>query len=123
MYTNNSIYVNIYSLLYEVMNIKHGDTPDSDNIDNLLNEVRARYDHARKKASLAEQSISFAPISEAGERIRVERKKQRMTLNELCELSGVAYATLSKIERGHPGVRLDSLEGVSRALGLKLWIG
>lgn len=91
--------------------------------DALLNEIRQRVSTAQKKASMAAQSASFAPIEEAGHRIRNERKKQGLTLNELCELSGVAYTTLSKIEQGHPSARLDSVGNVARALGMKLWIG
>lgn len=89
----------------------------------LLNEVRQRVSMAQKKASMAVQSANFAPIEDAGQRIRGERKKQGLTLNALCELSGVAYSTLSKIEQGHPSARLDSVGNVARALGMKLWIG
>lgn len=91
--------------------------------DALLNEIRQRVSTAQKKASMAAQSASFSPIEKAGQRIRDERKKQGLTLNELCELSGVAYTTLSKIEQGHPSARLDSVGNVARALGMKLWIG
>lgn len=72
---------------------------------------------------MATRAASFSPIEEAGLRIRAERKKQGLTLNELCELSGIAYATLNKIEQGHASVRLDSLGSVTRALGMGLWIG
>lgn len=89
----------------------------------LLNEIRQRVTTAQKEASMAAQSASFAPIEDAGQRIRDERKKQGLTLNELCDLSGVAYTTLSKIEQGHPSARLDSVGNVARALGMKLWIG
>jgi len=91
--------------------------------DTLLGEIRNRLTRAQKKAAMATQSASFSPIEEAGQRIRTERKKQGLTLNDLCELSGVAYATLNKIEQGHPSARLDSVGNVTRALGMKLWIG
>ena len=96
---------------------------DSIDTDDLLDEVRKRIAKAQKKVAMAEQSASFSPIEEAGQRIRAERKKQGLTLNDLCELSGVAYATLNKIEQGHPSARLDILGCVARALGMKLWIG
>ena len=89
----------------------------------LLNAIRQRVATAQREASMAAQSANFAPIEDAGQRIREERKKQGLTLNELCELSGVAYTTLSKIEQGHPSARLDSVGSVARALGMKLWIG
>lgn len=100
-------------------------TPPLDSIDadTLLGEIRKRLTGAQKDAAMATQSATFSPIEEAGQRIRAERKKQQLTLNDLCELSGVAYATLNKIEQGHPSVRLDSLMNVARALGMKLWIG
>ncbi len=92
-------------------------------MDALLDEIRDRYLEAQRKASMATQSATFSPIEETAKRIRAERRQQGLTLNDLCELSGVAYATLSKIEQGHPGVRLDSLTAVTRALGMNLWIG
>ncbi|MBR9911984.1 MAG: helix-turn-helix domain-containing protein [Gammaproteobacteria bacterium] len=104
-------------------------TPNSTHIlnkvdaDSLLDEIRQRLTKAQKDAAMAAQAASFSPIEEAGLRIRAERKKQGLTLNDLCELSGVAYATLNKIEHGHPSARLDSVGNVARALGMKLWIG
>lgn len=104
---------------------KTNDTPHFDGVDTdaLLDELRQRVLVAQREAAMAMQSATFSPIGEAGWRIRTERKKQGLTLHELCELSGVAYATLNKIEQGHPSVQLDSLGSVTRALGMKLWIG
>ena len=101
----------------------YSDSLGSFDTDALLDEVRNRVVKAQKEAAMATQAASFSPIEEAGQRIRTERKKQGLTLNELCELSGIAYATLNKIEQGHASVRLDSLGSVARALGMKLWIG
>lgn len=105
------------------MNSNNPSSPNRTDIDLLLEEVRIRFIQAQKEASLAIKSASFSPIDDAGHRIRTERKKQGLTLNDLCDLSGVAYATLNKIEQGHPSVRLDSLVNVTRALGMKLWVG
>ena len=91
--------------------------------ESLLAELRQRLFAAQKAASMAERASSLSPIEDAGSRIRAERKKQGLTLNALCELSGVAYATLNKIEQGHESARLDSIVSVAKALGLKLWIG
>ena len=55
--------------------------------------------------------------------IRTQRKEQRLTLQEPADLSGVAYSTLSKLEKGDTAIRLQSLSKVPDALGLKLWIG
>ena len=92
-------------------------------LDQLLDEIRRRYKSAQTQASMAEKASVLHPIQEAGERIRVARKQQGLTQTELCDLSGVGYSTLNKIESGHPTVRLDVLLNVARALGLKLWIG
>ena len=105
------------------MNIDNIGSQGRTDIDTLLEEVRTRFIQTQKEASLAMTSANFSPIEDAGHCIRIERKKQGLTLNDLCDLSGVAYATLSKIEQGHPSVRLDSLGHVTRALGMKLWIG
>lgn len=88
-----------------------------------LEEIRSSYEEAKRQASLAETSSSLTPIKEVGQLIRSERREQELTLIDLCDLSGVAYATLSKLEKGNPSVRLDILSKVLKALGLKLWIG
>ena len=92
-------------------------------IDALFDELRHEYFEARKQASLSEQAGTLRPVDQVGERIRDERKNQGQTLQELSELSGVAYATLSKIENGDTAVNLSSLSKVLNTLGLKLWIG
>ena len=89
----------------------------------LLTEIDKRITRAQKEITMATQSASFSPIEDAGQRIRAERKRQRLTLNDLCELSGIAYATLNKIEQGHSSARLDTVGSVARALGMNLWIG
>ena len=92
-------------------------------IEALLDELRHEYLEARKQASLSGQAANLRPVDQVGELIRDERKNQGQTLQELSELSGVAYATLSKIENGDTAVHLSSLSKVLNALGLKLWIG
>ncbi|MGS2722996.1 helix-turn-helix domain-containing protein [Porticoccus sp. GXU_MW_L64] len=110
------------------MNTKNSSNTNISRLDDvdagaLLDELRLRLATAQKEAAMAAQAAQFSPIEEAGQRIRAERKKQQLTLNDLCELSGIAYATLNKIEQGHPSARLDSVGNVARALGMKLWIG
>ena len=96
---------------------------ETDNTIELLDEIRNRIIDSQKEMSLANQSTNFSIIEDVGERIRSERKKQNLTMNELCELSEVAYATLSKIEKGDVGISLTSLQSILYALGLKLWVG
>lgn len=92
-------------------------------IEALIDELRHEYLEARKQASLSERAGKLRPVDQVGELIRDERRDQGQTLQELSELSGVAYATLSKIENGDSAVHLSSLSKVLSALGLKLWIG
>jgi len=92
-------------------------------IDALIDELRHEYLEARKQVSLSEQARNLRPVDRVGELIRAERKNQGQTLQELSELSGVAYATLSKIENGDTGIHLSTLSEVLTSLGLKLWIG
>ncbi len=101
------------------MNTENSNT----DIDSLLGAIRQQYTELQRAASRADQAARLSPIEEAGKRVREERKKQGLTLNELCDLSGVAYVTLIKIEKGTSNVRLESLMSVARALGMKLWVG
>lgn len=55
-----------------------------------------------------------------GEVINRFRKEKRMTLLELSKESGVALATLSRIENGRMTGTLDSHMNISTALGLSL---
>jgi DNA-binding XRE family transcriptional regulator len=101
------------------VNIKSSE-PD---IDELFTALRQRVTELQRVASTTNQATNLSHIEEAGMRIRAERKKQGLTLNELCDLSGVAYVTLGKIEKGSANIRLESLINVTKALGLKLCLG
>lgn len=92
-------------------------------IETLLNSLHAHIGDLQRRLSMTEHAAQISPIQEAGRCIRAERKRQGLTLNALCDLSGVAYVTLIKIEKGAGNVRLDSLNSIADALGLKLWIG
>jgi len=93
------------------------------NFDSLLEEIRNEYQVAKRQASLAEMAPGLAPAENIGGLIRKQRKKQGLTLVELCDLSEVSYTTLVKLEKGNPSTRLDILNRVLNALGLKLWVG
>lgn len=93
------------------------------NIDELFNTLHQQVTELQRTASIAKQTQNLSSIEEAGQRVRAERKKQGLTLNELCDLSGIAYVTLTKIEKGTANIRLESLMSVANALGMKLWIG
>ena len=91
--------------------------------DDLLSLIREEYQEAATRVSLAEATARLTPADDVGRVIREERLRQDLTMNELCDLSGVAYATLSKLERGEASVRIDTLLKVLTALGMKLWVG
>ena len=93
------------------------------NFDSLLEQIRNEYQVAKRQASLADMAPSLAPAENIGGLIREQRKKQGLTLVELCDLSEVAYTTLVKLEKGNPTARLDILNRVLNTLGLKLWVG
>lgn len=89
----------------------------------LLEEIRANYVDALTQASLADIASNLVPVGEMGDLIRGERKKQGLTQRELCNLSEITLATLSKLENGSSSIRLETLEKTLAALGMKLWIG
>ncbi|MEO1246530.1 MAG: helix-turn-helix domain-containing protein [Pseudomonadota bacterium] len=88
--------------------------------DSLVEALKSEYNDALQKAEPADRGLH--PIDRLGVLIREHRKQQRLTLQELSDLSDVAYSTLSKLENGDTAVHLRSLNRVLDALGLKLWI-
>ena len=85
--------------------------------------VRYRMDspvpRARKKSTIREPAVfpDAAPES-LGPRLRGLRKRQRMTLEQLADRSGVSRAMLSKIERGETSPTLVVAARVAGALGV-----
>lgn len=55
-----------------------------------------------------------------GSRLRSHRKKNKLTLKQVSEMSGVALSTLSKMELGQAAVSYDKLEAAARSIGLSL---
>lgn len=55
-----------------------------------------------------------------GARIRSLRRAAKLTLTELSQLSGVALATLSRLETGRMTGTLDSHMAIAKALGVPL---
>ena len=52
-----------------------------------------------------------------GEHVAIWRKLQRLTAEQLAERAGISRGTLRRLEHGDPGVGLDVLLSVARALG------
>lgn len=62
------------------------------------------------------------PISELGQVIREERKKQKVTRDMLSKLSGVSIGTINAIEMGKNTPSLVNIQKVLQALGKNIWI-
>ena len=92
-------------------------------IDQQLEIIREQYNTLAARLRQSEELKDIAGIDRTGEIIRIARKHQGLSRKALCDLSGVSYATLTKIETGSVSVRLDIVIKVANSLGLKLWIG
>ncbi len=65
-------------------------------------------------APIDDQSVQI------GKRIRVERKRQGMTLKQLGEHANLSVPYLSQIENGRVNLNITTLESISKALGLPM---
>lgn len=52
-----------------------------------------------------------------GEHLRTWRKLQALTVEQVAQRAGVTRNTVSRLERGEPGVSLEVVLNVTRALG------
>ncbi|MEA1967549.1 MAG: helix-turn-helix transcriptional regulator [Thermodesulfobacteriota bacterium] len=92
-------------------------------IDKQLEDIRRQFHTINAKLNQVEKLKDAVEVNLMGEMIRSTRKKQKLTRQALCELSGVSYTTLNKIETGSLSLRMDIVLNVAKALGLGLWIG
>lgn len=92
-------------------------------IDEHLEIIREEYYTLTKKLRQSEKLKDIVCIDEIGNLIKTTRKNQKLTRKALCELCGVSYSTLNKIETGSVSVRLDIVINITKTLGLNLWIG
>ena len=58
--------------------------------------------------------------ADIGHALRRARKKDRLTQRELASKSGVWQETISKIENGSPGAKLETIFDICAALDLEL---
>lgn len=58
---------------------------------------------------------------EVGRLVRAARKAERLRQDDAAGAMGVSKVFLWKMEKGSPGVRLDNLLDVCRALGIQLF--
>ncbi|MBU1344810.1 MAG: helix-turn-helix domain-containing protein [Proteobacteria bacterium] len=92
-------------------------------IDEQLNIIKERYSTLAKRLNQSEKFKNIARIEQIGNIVRSARKTQGLSRKALCELCGVSYSTLNKIETGSVSVRLDIVMNIVNKLGLNLWIG
>ena len=92
-------------------------------IDKQLEDIRKQFYSINTRLNQAEKLKEAVGINHIGEIVRDSRKKQKLTRHALCELSGVSYSTLSKLEAGSVSVRMDIVIKIAETLGLGLWIG
>ena len=92
-------------------------------IDKQLEDIRIQFHTINAKLNQVDKLKDAVEVNLMGEMIRSARKKQKLTRQALCELSGVSYTTLNKIETGSVSVRMDIVLNVAKTLGLGLWIG
>lgn len=92
-------------------------------IDEPLETIRELYNNLTARLNQSEELKDAVSIDELGKIVRAARITQGLTRQALCELSGVSYSTLNKIETGSVSVRLDIVINVVTTLGMKLWVG
>jgi y4mF family transcriptional regulator len=66
--------------------------------------------------------INVIDVTEIGSLIRQERKKQRLTQEQLAGLSGVGVRFVREVEQGKPTCQLALVLQVMQTLGLSLKI-
>jgi len=65
--------------------------------------------------------IPLGSVQEVGLLVRAARKAERLRQDDAAGAMGVSDVFLWKLEKGAPGVRLEKLLQVFRALGIKLY--
>lgn len=91
-------------------------------IDQELNKIKMMFYEMEQELNKYKSLKNIKPINDLSEVIRKERKKQNLTLQSLCELSGISYSSLAKIESGDISFNFKTLTQLLDTLGLKLWI-
>lgn len=95
----------------------------SNTITKELNSIQIQFLNLEQQLKTYRELESISPLDELSVVIRRERKKQKLTLRSLSELSGVSYSTLVKMESGDDGINLKTLKQLVQTLGIKLWVG
>lgn len=91
-------------------------------IEHELNIIKTMFYEMELELNKYKTLENIKPIKELADVIRKERKNQNLTIVSLSELSGISYASLSKIESGDTSFNFKILMQLLDTLGLKLWI-
>lgn len=91
-------------------------------IDQELNKIKIMFYEMEQELNKYKSLENIKPINDLSEVVRKERKKQKLTLQSLSELSGISYSSLIKIESGDINFNFKILTQLLDTLGLKLWI-
>lgn len=59
-------------------------------------------------------------LEKFGEKVRKERKYQKMTQEDLAEKAGVHRTYVGMIERAEKNITLENIEKISKALNIKI---
>lgn len=70
----------------------------------------------------SQEMTRVTALTALGQRIRAERKAQRLRIDDAASLCGVSVDTLSRLENGHQGVSTLRLLKVLQGLGLALFV-
>lgn len=57
-------------------------------------------------------------LAALGERLRLARKRRKISTVLMAERAGISRDTLNRVEKGHPAVSLGTFQRVLRVLGL-----
>ncbi|WP_415912330.1 helix-turn-helix transcriptional regulator [Neptuniibacter sp. QD37_11] len=91
--------------------------------DSLLLEVQKRFDQQEAELALLRRQETLVPIDQLGQAIIKARNAQKLSQEDLEDLSEVSRTTIIKLEKNDLNVSFSTMQKVLKALGLKLWVG
>lgn len=91
-------------------------------IEKELKSIKAKFYKIEQELNKYNSLENIKPIENLADVIKKERKRQKLTLRSLSELSGISYASLVKIESGDINFNFKILTQLLDTLGIKLWI-